>query len=537
MTSRKQRSERTRPGAERISLCMMVRDEGALLPGCLQAAQGVWDELVVVDTGSTDDTLAVARRFGARVVPFTWCDDFAAGRNAGLDAATGDWVLVLDADELLSPGAKAQLRALAQDAGAGAATLLMVNQQPHGHRRQSRLLRFFRRDPLIRFLHRIHEDVSMPVAACLERTGQRLVALGGTVLHLGYARERMLARGKKERDRRLLERALAEHPDDLYAWLKLLEQARFWRDGELAVRASASAAAAMARADPQALASLHFGGELAAAVAAASPGGDEERLQVLDAWVGRVRPSAPLHLLLGELREVLGDAAGARAAYLDALGCGQAEGDLQLATVRPLLGLARLAIAAGDLDEAWARVQQALALDTGDLEALTAAMVLASARGGEPAVDELVRRHGGRPELHAALGEAALLQGQTQRAVLELEEASRHTPDSRVHLRLAQALLADGRLAAARALAQRLAPALPEAALGVLVCDLIAGVGSALEVPLGQREADAALRDWVGVLRQQRAGSLLARLRAVAPAVEAYFPWLPALVRAGPEAR
>ena len=82
---------------------MIVRDEAANLPGALGSVQGVAQELIVVDTGSTDDSAAIAQALGARVLHFAWCDDFARARNVALDAATGDWVLCLDADQQFDP--------------------------------------------------------------------------------------------------------------------------------------------------------------------------------------------------------------------------------------------------------------------------------------------------------------------------------------------------------------------------------------------------------------------------------------------------
>jgi glycosyltransferase involved in cell wall biosynthesis len=78
---------------------MIVRNEAANLPHCLDSVQGLWDELVVVDTGSEDATPALAGERGARVLHLPWTGDFAAARNRSLEACTGDWILVLDADE------------------------------------------------------------------------------------------------------------------------------------------------------------------------------------------------------------------------------------------------------------------------------------------------------------------------------------------------------------------------------------------------------------------------------------------------------
>ena len=84
---------------------MIVRNEAERLPGCLESVADLVDEIVIVDTGSTDATKAVAARFGAKVkiFDFAWCDDFAAARNESLRRAGGDWVLWLDADDRVSP--------------------------------------------------------------------------------------------------------------------------------------------------------------------------------------------------------------------------------------------------------------------------------------------------------------------------------------------------------------------------------------------------------------------------------------------------
>ena len=79
----------------RLSVCMITRNESADLARCLSSAKGLADELVVVDTGSTDDTIAIARSFGAHVIEHAWRHDFAEARNVSLDAATGDWILSL----------------------------------------------------------------------------------------------------------------------------------------------------------------------------------------------------------------------------------------------------------------------------------------------------------------------------------------------------------------------------------------------------------------------------------------------------------
>ena len=86
----------------RLSLCMIVKNEASCLAGCLRSVQGLVDEIIIVDTGSTDGTKDIAASFGAKAVDFVWQDDFSAARNESLKHATGDWILVLDADEVIS---------------------------------------------------------------------------------------------------------------------------------------------------------------------------------------------------------------------------------------------------------------------------------------------------------------------------------------------------------------------------------------------------------------------------------------------------
>ncbi|MDP4099119.1 glycosyltransferase family 2 protein [Paenibacillus sp. P96] len=95
-----------------ISLCMMVRNEEEVLPRCLRSVMHVADEIIVVDTGSADGTVAVAKSLGAKVIQMPWKDNFAAARNRGLEEATGDWIIWLDADEVLDRGEADQLKEL-----------------------------------------------------------------------------------------------------------------------------------------------------------------------------------------------------------------------------------------------------------------------------------------------------------------------------------------------------------------------------------------------------------------------------------------
>src|SRR3954471_21348325 len=98
---------RNGPALTLLSACLIVRDEERDLPRCLAALASVADEIVVHDTGSTDRTREIAKAAGATVIDGTWTDDFAAARNTALAACTGEWILHVDADEVLEAEAGA----------------------------------------------------------------------------------------------------------------------------------------------------------------------------------------------------------------------------------------------------------------------------------------------------------------------------------------------------------------------------------------------------------------------------------------------
>ncbi len=222
----------------RISVCLIARDEAEMLPGCLDAARGVFDELVLVDTGSTDDTVAIARARGAVVGHFDWIDDFAAARNAALDLATGDFVLSLDADERLVAGAVDAIRA------AVATDRLDCGLLPYHSPKTldapvdrvltgelaafpaSLVARLARRTPDLRWESRVHESWS----TWLRRPGLRVATVDAPLLHLGAAPEWRAPRGRSDRNLRLLELEVADHPHDVgaraYLAMELSERGR-----------------------------------------------------------------------------------------------------------------------------------------------------------------------------------------------------------------------------------------------------------------------------------------------------------------------
>ena len=166
--------------------------------------------MCVLDTGSEDLTPQLAREAGARVESFAWCDDFAAARNASLAMASGDWVLVLDADEALEqPGVRTALESFAAAHPDRAGQVTIVDRQEKGELR-SRVTRFFPRRPDLGYVGRFHEQPHFGDRPC------PAVPLAVEVAHYGYCRETIEAKDKVARNRAFLERLVAEQPDEPY---------------------------------------------------------------------------------------------------------------------------------------------------------------------------------------------------------------------------------------------------------------------------------------------------------------------------------
>ncbi|MCA9538093.1 MAG: glycosyltransferase, partial [Myxococcales bacterium] len=153
-----------RRGRPTLSVCMIAKDEEAFIGDALASVRGVADQCVVVDTGSTDRTVEICRAAGAEVAFLPWAGDFSAARNASLDHATGDWILVLDADERLTARSRTPLRAILEEYQDDS-ELRVVSVRIRNLARDGRFLgdgfsgRLFRNRPELRFEGRVHEEV------------------------------------------------------------------------------------------------------------------------------------------------------------------------------------------------------------------------------------------------------------------------------------------------------------------------------------------------------------------------------------------
>ncbi len=196
----------------RLSLCMIVRDEQEMLPRCLASVADAVDEMVIVDTGSTDATVEIARSFGARVLFHQWTGSFAQARNVSFDAATGDWLLCLDADEVLVEEDAPLLRSLTGRTWREAFYLSETNYTgdlEDGTAVTHNALRVFRNRPEYRFEGRLHEQIAHCLPGYLP---ERIEASGVRIEHYGYLGAVRDSREKSRRNIELLRLQQAESP-------------------------------------------------------------------------------------------------------------------------------------------------------------------------------------------------------------------------------------------------------------------------------------------------------------------------------------
>lgn len=205
---------------KRISACYIVRNEEKNLLQSLESIIGQVDEIIVVDTGSEDETVSIAKKYGAKIVNIKWQDDFAAARNAALSQATGEWILFLDADEYFTKETAANLRSVVQETQD--ANLLMIYMQNIDCQTGASLLNFYaprlyRKAAGLHYVGRIHEQLRYNdglLEPVLFVNPSRL-----SLIHTGYTPE--LSKVKAERNLNLLLGEIKESktPELFYMYL------------------------------------------------------------------------------------------------------------------------------------------------------------------------------------------------------------------------------------------------------------------------------------------------------------------------------
>ena len=191
----------------KLSLALIVKNEARCLARCLNSIRSTVDEIVVVDTGSTDDTVSIAQQFDARISHFTWVNDFSVARNFAIEQTLGDWILVLDADEHASEALAGEIGSFSRGRPA-VGRLKIISEFKRNNQiftSQSFVSRLFPRGA--RFEGRIHEQL----VSTLPRLN-----LNGELWHDGY-----LETSKSDRNLRLLLEQIQSSPTDSYFLFQL----------------------------------------------------------------------------------------------------------------------------------------------------------------------------------------------------------------------------------------------------------------------------------------------------------------------------
>jgi glycosyltransferase involved in cell wall biosynthesis/Tfp pilus assembly protein PilF len=227
----------------RISVSMIVKNEEKMLPDCLESIKDIADEIIIVDTGSSDRTKEIANVYNAKLFDFKWIDDFSAARNHALKHCSGDWILYLDADERLEESSKEELLKVirTQDNNIGGficiiqSSHMRLDGSPELHRGgYPRLFKNFGY-PSIHFKGRVHEQITPSIIAL----NKVFVLTDIKIRHLGYNQPREIMEEKIKRNYKMLLAHIKDEPTYGYAWYQLgqtLAQMRIFNEAEEAIR-------------------------------------------------------------------------------------------------------------------------------------------------------------------------------------------------------------------------------------------------------------------------------------------------------------
>jgi glycosyltransferase involved in cell wall biosynthesis len=189
-----------------VSACMIVKNEEEFLPRCLESIKNLVDELIIVDTGSTDRTVEIAKSYDAKVYYHPWEDDFSKHRNQALSYATKDWIFQIDADEVLAPGCGGAVCEAIKNESIDSVyvTIKSAFDESKGEAVHN-FIRIFRRNGVIHYEGRVHNRI----------VGARASEMYPIMLfHEGYNLSREDNEKKHIRRVRLLEKEIEENPDD-----------------------------------------------------------------------------------------------------------------------------------------------------------------------------------------------------------------------------------------------------------------------------------------------------------------------------------
>lgn len=464
---------------------MIVKDEESSLGRCLDAARPFVDEICIVDTGSTDATVEIARERGARLIQMEWPHHFSEARNVSLDMARGDWVLVLDADETLRASGLAAFDTFVDDDRYEGGQIHLVNDYGNGRSLDCLVVRLFRNCQEYRFEGAIHEQIAHRVLAGAKSRGRTLGRVSATIDHDGYTEAVRAEKGKDDRNRPIFERAVAERPADPYLWFKYGDFLRRSGSATEIVAALSRSAQLLDEYDAVEISEAPFAAETYAlfALEILRQGDTAEALRILLRG-GRCAPTPTYHWVSGHVhlqraRFVEAEKAFRACRALDgvvvavaaqpgvtswrsASGLGRAllgQGRSEEASEVFLAGArdwpeddelqraaARVEMTRGDFKAALRRIEVRVAIDDGDAEAWRIAVEILLETGCADRAERFLKRAREHAENSRDEGAAICLAGQVALACGDVDAAEGHfeaagdLPEARAGLLLIQLL-------------------------------------------------------------------------------------------------
>jgi len=198
-----------------LTLSMIVKNEERYLRDCLDSVEGVADEIVLVDTGSTDNTIEIAKEHKAKIFNYEWNDDFSSARNFALEQSSGDWILYMDADERLADSSKRDIKNLTMIKSKTAyyCTVKSIDEV-NGRPSVMNYVRLFPNDKSIRFTGRIHEQIENS----LIDQNYTLKDSSIVIEHLGYNLSNEQLKEKAARNLHLLKKEYEKNPSPYFAF-------------------------------------------------------------------------------------------------------------------------------------------------------------------------------------------------------------------------------------------------------------------------------------------------------------------------------
>jgi len=204
--------------AEGLSVVMIAKNASKYLHESLNSLSGIADEIVFIDTGSTDSSIEIANKYACRIFTFNWCNDFSKAKNFGIEQARYRWILNIDSDEILdSNDAKDILGEALQNESAPAHIIYQDNLFDSGEVIPHMVLRLFQNDPRIRFTNPIHECISEMLF--LHWPDYFPSILDIHLKHCGYLAANI--HGKHKRNMASLQRWVNAEPDNIIANYKM----------------------------------------------------------------------------------------------------------------------------------------------------------------------------------------------------------------------------------------------------------------------------------------------------------------------------